>query len=217
MKRSKTLVKWLLALVATAVVVQIATIIGGFRAMEGERKALKEMGGSIVDKNLGPRFLRSLFGDESPFKVVEEVWSGTKATDEDLPLIASFKTAKAVVLNGSNVRGGNFSYLTNLTKLEYVSLMKSSVTDEGLQQLASIQTISALNLAYTRISDEGIGHLQELRGLKALNLEGTAVTDASLLLLKDLPLTELSIQKTLITTDGIRSFTNHNRQVRVAH
>jgi hypothetical protein len=58
-------------------------------------------------------------------------------------------------------------------------------------------------LGRTGITDQGLIHLTRLTNLQTLNLAGTKVTDNSLHYLEGLPLKELNVRGTQITSEAI--------------
>ena len=101
-------------------------------------------------------------------------------------------------------------------KVDWLALVNTKVTDEGLRHLEGLTHLEHLVLGEagfrnrigpeppTRVTDAGLVHLRRLATLKSVNLEGLPITDAGLDALKDLPgLAALYLQKTAVTGPGL--------------
>jgi len=68
-------------------------------------------------------------------------------------------------------------HLKGLTKIEYLSLSYTQVTDAGLVHLGGLTNLKWLNLSHTQVTDAGLVHLKGLTNLEFLHLSYTQVTD----------------------------------------
>ena len=94
--------------------------------------------------------------------------------------------------------------VSRLTRLEWLSLIGASVTDNGLARWRGMTSLTRLELDYTPITDAGLANMKGLTGLTVLSLNGTHITDAGLAHLKTLTsLTELNLAGTPITDAGL--------------
>jgi hypothetical protein len=75
-------------------------------------------------------------------------------------------------------------HLTGLTKLTYLGLYGSRVTDASLAKLSAFADLLYLDLRVTQVTDAGLVHLKRLTKLKAIGLESTRVTQAGMKELK---------------------------------
>ncbi len=71
-----------------------------------------------------------------------------------------------------------------LTKLEWLYLMNTKVTDAGLVHLKGLTNLERLFLTNTKITDAGLVHLKGLTKLERLDLVFPKVTDAGIQELK---------------------------------
>lgn len=133
------------------------------RKREAAIAAIEEMGGEIHFDEMQPFrpvWLHMLFSSRSPAEVVGVNLDGTNASDDDLSLVAG------------------------LTKLEWLILFNTPVTDAGLVQLADLTNLEELTLNYTQVTDAGLVHLSGLTKLNRLYLHGSRVTDQGVAALK---------------------------------
>jgi internalin A len=97
------------------------------------------------------------------------------------------------------------AHIGNLSRLEYLILGESPVTDAGLVHLERLNNLRALNLQHnTNVSDAGLVHLKSLTSLRELGLGDTAVSDAGLVHIKRMPhLTALGLEGTNVGDAGL--------------
>ncbi len=95
--------------------------------------------------------------------------------------------------------------LKGLTKLEWIYLSNTQITDAGLVHLKGLTKLKELWLEDTQITDAGLVHLKGLTKLEGLLLSKTKITDAGLVHLKGLTKLEyLILGHTQITDAGIQ-------------
>lgn len=71
--------------------------------------------------------------------------------------------------------------ISKLTRLKYLDLSGSPITDDGLRHLARLDQLEHLNLSCTQISDKGLSVLQHLPLLRTLELyHQQRITDAGI-------------------------------------
>jgi Leucine-rich repeat (LRR) protein len=70
--------------------------------------------------------------------------------------------------------------LKGLTRLEFLDLSFTNVTDAGLLHLRDLERLHRLHLHGTQIGDAGLEHLKTMNTLSYLDLGGTNVTDNAL-------------------------------------
>ena len=110
--------------------------------------------------------LGTLLGDDVDLntKVFEKIEAQMKQTG-----------LRALDLSGTRISDFSLSPITNLTKLESLDLMGTSVFD--ISPLANFTELRSLNLRGTGVSNTS--PLAGLTGLRSLNLRGTGVSDTS--------------------------------------
>ncbi len=74
--------------------------------------------------------------------------------------------------------------LAALTRLKYLYLGQTSVTDKGLEHLKGMSKLQSLSLAGTQVTDAGLANLKDLRELRVLEIKDTKVTNAGVAELK---------------------------------
>lgn len=122
-----------------------------------------------------------------------------------------------------------------------LDLSHSQISDESIRRFRMFPLLRGLMLANTRISDEAVSHLIEFPSLVLLDISGTQVTAAGLhrlqefsqltkLKLRDLPvddnilaelsklpLVELDLRDTPVTTDGVQRYRRSHPDCDVRH
>jgi hypothetical protein len=96
-------------------------------------------------------------------------------------------------LSDTHVSDAGPAHLERLTKLTILQLGWTQVTDAGLVHLKGLTNLSNLDLMCLQVTDAGLVHLKGLTKLRLLNLSGTQVTDAGVRDLNE-ALPKLSIQ-----------------------
>lgn len=136
----------------------------------------------------GPAWARRCLGDDYFRSVVSvslaspsDPWK-RPIIDRDLELLAAF------------------------SKLRYLNLTFTRITDDGMTLVARCRSLKRLDLAFTPITDDGLRHVGRLRGLVELKLSGTKITDDGLANLRRLSsLESLDVGATRIRGVGLRS------------
>ena len=87
---------------------------------------------------------------------------------------------------GANLRAvaAGLVHLKSLTKLEWLDLNRTGVTDAGLVHLKGLTKLKILLLNDTGVTDAGLVHLKGLTPLRELYLDNTSVTDSAVAELK---------------------------------
>jgi hypothetical protein len=81
--------------------------------------------------------------------------------------------------NGANDE--TLAHIGRLSRLEFLSLNDTAVTDAGLAHLKGLTKLNQLDLWHTQIGDTGLGHLKGLSSLRLILLAGTQATDDGVL------------------------------------
>ena len=114
----------------------------------------------------GPDWLRSLFGPDF-FAEVSVVTFNTndfkdfENTNASLPLLKGFTRLQWLDLGNSRVTDNGLESIRELTQLEDLRLNGSGVTDAGLNHLTSLSQLRVLYLSSTHITDESVAKLQK--------------------------------------------------------
>lgn len=166
-------------------------------------RQVEQNGGYVSFVYYGPRWLKAFVGNSYPFKSPETIGFGLKTTDDELKLVTYLKQTKMVFLNGTEVKGPGLIYLKGMPNLQEVDLTGSAITDKGLQYMDAFPNVKRLTLAKTEITDQGMFYLEQMSNLEELTLAETKVTDLSLHYLTNLPLKDLDIRGTSITSNGV--------------
>ena len=112
-----------------------------------------------------------------------------KITDDGLLHISNLRKLKSLKLNGLNISGEGFLYLSKLPYLYGLDLSEGlKITDEYLSHLADIPRLSLLDLqGCTEITDFGIEQLSSAKNLLALGVKDCDyITDESVSILQDM-------------------------------
>jgi Leucine-rich repeat (LRR) protein len=97
----------------------------------------------------------------------------------------------------------------DLTKLKWVNLEDTKITDTGLKEVAKLVKFTELDLDRTNITDVGLKEIVGMKNLVDLDLFGTQITDAGLKeLAKKGNLTWLGLVKTGISDKGLKEMAN---------
>ena len=102
--------------------------------------------------------------------------SATDETIEDIVSIARQSNSRGLLLPGAELTAVGISAVRHFPELRYLSLERSTISDESLTALGSMKSLETLSLAKTRISGEAFAEL-ELPSITLLDLCETAVTD----------------------------------------
>jgi hypothetical protein len=105
---------------------------------------------------------------------------GTAVTDEDLALIGTVTTLKALNLRLTGVTDAGIAHLGALTELRNLNLFRTQMSDTGLASLAGLRKLETLLIGGTRISDTGTAVLLTMPALRKVSLFNTQIGDAAL-------------------------------------
>jgi len=135
-------------------------------------------------KPWAPRWLTNQIGVDF-FGHVSGVflYSPAPATDEAIVQVGRLTRLEVLGL-GPSASDKELEHWTGLTKLSFLDLSNTQVTDAGLAHLKGLTNLSFLSLSNTQVTDAGLAHLKGLTNLSFLSLERTRVTDAGLKELK---------------------------------
>jgi Leucine-rich repeat (LRR) protein len=139
--------------------------------------------------------------------------SDTQASDSSMRHLAQLKRLERLYMwDAVNVSDAGVAHLSELHRLRYIHLSTSQITDKSLAVFAKLPMLEGLSLQFNQFSDKGLRHLSQLDELESLWVCGkedemNQITDSGLRYLKNLKaLTELGIQRTHVSDDGVQEF-----------
>jgi hypothetical protein len=139
--------------------------------------------------------------------------SDTQASDSSMRHLAQLKRLERLYMwDAVNVSDAGVAHLSELRRLRYIHLSTSQITDKSLEVFARLPMLEGLSLQFNQFSDKGLTHLSQLDELESLWVcgredETSQITDSGLRYLKNLKaLTELGIQRTHVTDNGVQEF-----------
>jgi hypothetical protein len=140
--------------------------------------AIEKLGGGVLlSEPSGPKWLRSLVGEDFSQSVESVQLDNTQATDSGLEHLKGFSQLKFLSLYGTEVTDAGLEHLKGLSQLQELDLRETNVTDSGLAHLKGLSQLKSLYLIGTKVTDAGLEHLKDLSQLKSLYLS-TKVTPA---------------------------------------
>lgn len=129
---------------------------------------------------------------------------GPAFCDKDLKLLRRSTRIGYLDLDRTRVTDAGMVYLEAFGKLHILELDSTQVTDVGLTSLKEMTQLRVLTLRDTAITNAGLTHLRNLKGLVHLDLGNTHVTDEGLSSLVGLAALErLDLDGTDVTKDGV--------------
>ncbi len=136
--------------------------------------------------------------------------SETAISDDALITLAKMQQLSTLNLAKTKITDRGLASLQNAHALKSIDFSGTAISDAGLRDLGKMSAIEELNLSQTKVTDQGLIHLGKPNNLRKLWLRDlTKVTDASIpVLTKHNELTDLEIQKTLITPGGVLTLAN---------
>jgi internalin A len=123
---------------------------------------------------------------------------------EDLAPIAGLTRMSFLQLASTPITDAGLAPVAGFTALHDLFLGDTTITDAGLVHLRGLTNLAELDLHHTQITDAGLAHLAGLKSLSRLTLADTRVTDAGLVHLAGLDsLQRVSFYQTGITDAGL--------------
>jgi hypothetical protein len=148
----------------------------------------------------GPRWLRSLIGDEWFRDVVFVDVRGTDADDELLAQVAHFHQLEILYMGETSITDAGLGHLSKLRHLGELGVENTRVGDAGIASISRMTNLVYLSLRGTQVSDVALRHLQGLVNLESLNLSNTRISNQGLRELNTFrKLTSLYLSGTLVT------------------
>lgn len=117
--------------------------------------------------------------------------------NEKLACLDALHCLRSLAVTNTSVGQTTFRHLAGLSRLEWLDLQDTPLTDGAVRHLSAFSHLERLNLLNTKITDASLPHLARFTRLKWLNVGGTGVTAAGLAYLKaHLPNAEILITPT---------------------
>lgn len=128
--------------------------------------------------------------------------------DKGLEAISKIPNLEVLVLSGNeNITDEGLKSLSRLSKLRFLNLDKTNISNTGLSYLLQNKALATLTVVKCkRVGDPGMQFLKQLPALKRLNVGETSITDAGVEQIIDSGKIEhLSVANCLITDRGLDS------------
>ena len=136
----------------------------------------------------------------------------TEFCDAELHQVARFPQLRGLSVSHTKITDRGVAALATHRRLLLLNVSSTSISDSGLRSIGRIHALEDLYMVDTMVSDEGISCLEGQRNLRTLSLVATTISDASIPTLLKLPLIDLDVQWTGVSTDGQRVLNNHVKQ-----
>lgn len=127
-------------------------------------------------------------------------------TDAGLKSLASLPALQSLALFTPLITDDGFEHLREFRELISIKLASSRISSTGLEQIVGTlnSRIEYLGLPYTDVTDTGIVHLQRLRQLRVVDLAGTRISDGAIEHFEKMTkLTSLDLQGTAVTEPAV--------------
>jgi hypothetical protein len=146
-------------------------------------------------------------------------WRGSDAPfdDSDMALVSAFSKLKYLRLDGTKVTDHGLGSLVDLRHLKSVYLRGSPVTDAGVKYIAQLPELSALILdCPNAINEAAFAMLAQSPSLTFLDLRDTPITDSDLLeLARSNTLKEIHLSGRQLSTNGQSAFERINTRCKL--
>ena len=99
---------------------------------EQEERLIEDLGATVVTN--------ALTGKVSEIRI-----NGSRTLrDPDLAILNSYKLLTDLSLEGTSINGSGFAALTKLSKIEWLNLWDTKITDLGLTEIARLKSLNLL-------------------------------------------------------------------------
>ncbi|HEY9679352.1 MAG TPA: protein kinase [Drouetiella sp.] len=136
----------------------------------------------------------------------------TLVSQEQFEAICKLERLEKICFSSAGNLIGNFSSLRKLDKLKSIDLSRSQIQDDQIQQIARLPHLETLFLnGCENLTDEGLAPLPD-SNIHRLELADTKISDKGLAILAKIKtLSELNLEKTFITADGINQLCRNSQ------
>ncbi|MCA9138145.1 MAG: protein kinase [Planctomycetales bacterium] len=97
-----------------------------------------------------------------------------------LERLQSLKMLKAMSLSGIDLSAADLRRLASFTKLEYLFIMDSGISDDAITNIASLPSLDSLSLVGNRVTNQGIMHLEKSSKIKNIFFNEPNTTPAGI-------------------------------------
>jgi hypothetical protein len=150
-----------ISIVALSVTALLPAMQAVWRAIAARRQ-VERLGGRIVTRESGQRWMRKLLGSECAQinqVVVRVDLGGQKVYDDDLACLQWLPEVEVLYLERTQITDDGMKYLNRLPNLRVIDLGVTEVGDNGIAVLEQLPGLERINLAYTRVTSCGIDAL----------------------------------------------------------
>ena len=120
-----------------------------------------------------------------------------------LAQLAALKNLTSLTLTSTDFTPENLSTISTIQSLNELLLSSTKTDDAGVAKLTAIPHLKTLDLSGTLITQAAGTSLSQMPELSILKLSSTAANDTLVMMLHNLPLQELRLEKTQITGNSI--------------
>jgi hypothetical protein len=155
--------------------------------------------------------------EESPNKCAIEAtiecWGSETNRNKNYAPLQTLKSLKRLKLAGLQVGDEVVRLVKDLSELESISLLQTSITDKGLAHLTKLPKLRELCIGVcSEISDDGFKHIGKMKKLEILwiNNSSSKVTGSNIGALQGATkLHDLDLTGTTVTDKGVEALANH--------
>jgi hypothetical protein len=95
--------------------------------------------------------------------------SAAQITNEGIVELAKIRKLRSLSLDGANITANGLAPLESCSHLVSLTLWDAAVTDDLLEGVGNLKTVEYLQLVRTSVTSAGLGHIALLDRLKGLN------------------------------------------------
>lgn len=135
----------------------------------------------------------------------------TEISDEGVKVLVRLPELHSLMLESRKIHGEGFADLSRLSKLTTLWIRGEAFDDRGLEKLVQefegYSRLQFLGLHGTRVTDEGLSCLARLKGITQLELVEMSISDAGLRRLKEMKsLRSIHLEKCKTSAAGVKAF-----------
>jgi serine/threonine protein kinase len=138
-----------------------------------------DIGGEVAinTKATKGKFVKAREGlpDEPMIVTLIDLSGNRDVVDDDLERFKGLQSLSMLYLQNTNVGDAGIGHLSDLPELDYVNLVATKVTDKALAPLARLPQLSRLYVSRCSLGDAAVPILRDMK-LTELTLDGTQIT-----------------------------------------
>jgi hypothetical protein len=203
-----------LLLLVAVVAIPLASHVNRVRNQRLVVAELSSVGGGVIydydfqqpslQEPTGPRWLRSMVGDDFFAQVSEVDINHDQVTDQMLARIATLPALSNLLLCSGRISDSGLGHLAELSTLQRVDVQSPGISDASLAQLAKIKGLKYLTVSSPKLTDAGLEYIAKLKELEDLAITTENVTGDGLAQIAKLPhLKDLYIVSEELTDAGL--------------